>query len=79
VGAHRQEIVEAIMHMIPYVGFVKVQQAMALAEEVFKRMSEKSRLLSDPPPKSPILGDFKRGLVRKSPRMGGWGASVRIL
>jgi 4-carboxymuconolactone decarboxylase len=36
VGANRQEIVEAIMHMIPYVGFVKVQQAMALAEEVFK-------------------------------------------
>ncbi len=41
-------------------------------------MSEKSRLLSDPPPKSPILRDFERGLVRKSPRMGGWGASVRI-
>jgi 4-carboxymuconolactone decarboxylase len=36
VGANRQEIVESIMHMIPYVGFVKVQQAMALAEEVFK-------------------------------------------
>jgi 4-carboxymuconolactone decarboxylase len=36
VGANRQEIVEAIIHMIPYVGFVKVQQAMALAEEVFK-------------------------------------------
>jgi 4-carboxymuconolactone decarboxylase len=36
VGASRQEIVEAIMHMIPYVGFVKVQQAMALAEAVFK-------------------------------------------
>ncbi|MBW4515138.1 MAG: aminoglycoside phosphotransferase family protein [Timaviella obliquedivisa GSE-PSE-MK23-08B] len=41
-------------------------------------MSEKSRLLSDPPPKSPILGDFEGALVRKSPRMGGWGASVRI-
>lgn len=36
VGANRQEIVEAIMHMIPYVGFVKVQQAMALAEIVFQ-------------------------------------------
>ena len=36
VGANRQEIVEAIMHMIPYVGFVKVQQAMASAEVVFK-------------------------------------------
>jgi 4-carboxymuconolactone decarboxylase len=36
VGADRPEIIEAIMHMIPYVGFVKVQQAMALAEEVFK-------------------------------------------
>jgi 4-carboxymuconolactone decarboxylase len=36
VGANRQEIVEAIMHMIPYVGFVKVQQAMALAETVFQ-------------------------------------------
>lgn len=35
VGANRQEIVETIMHMIPYVGFVKVQQAMALAETVF--------------------------------------------
>jgi hypothetical protein len=42
-------------------------------------MSEKSRLLSDPPPKFPILGDFEGGLVRKSPRMGGWGASIRIL
>jgi 4-carboxymuconolactone decarboxylase len=39
VGANRQEIVEAIMHMIPYVGFVKAQQAMALAEEVFKERS----------------------------------------
>jgi 4-carboxymuconolactone decarboxylase len=36
VGANRQEIVEAIVHMIPYVGFVKVQQAMALAESVFQ-------------------------------------------
>jgi 4-carboxymuconolactone decarboxylase len=36
VGANRQEIIEAIMHMIPYVGFVKVQQAIALAEAVFK-------------------------------------------
>lgn len=36
VGASRQEIVEAIMQMIPYVGFVKVQQAMAIAEDVFK-------------------------------------------
>lgn len=36
VGAKRQEIIEAIMHMLPYVGFVKVQQAMTLAGEVFK-------------------------------------------
>jgi len=36
VGANRQEIVEAILHMLPYVGFVKVQQAMAIAEQVFK-------------------------------------------
>jgi 4-carboxymuconolactone decarboxylase len=36
VGANRQEIVEAIMHMIPYVGFVKVQQAMTLTETVFR-------------------------------------------
>lgn len=35
VGANRQEVVEAIMHMLPYVGFVSVQQAMALATEVF--------------------------------------------
>ncbi len=42
-------------------------------------MSEKSRLLSNPPPKSPILGDFEEGVARKSyPKMGGWGASVRI-
>jgi 4-carboxymuconolactone decarboxylase len=34
VGVDREEIVEAIMHMIPYVGFVKVQQAMVLAEAV---------------------------------------------
>ncbi|MBE9169327.1 carboxymuconolactone decarboxylase family protein [Pleurocapsales cyanobacterium LEGE 06147] len=36
VGANRQEIIEAIMHVIPYVGFVKVQQAMVLAEAVFQ-------------------------------------------
>jgi 4-carboxymuconolactone decarboxylase len=35
VGANRQEVVEAIMHMLPYAGFVPVQQAMALAAEVF--------------------------------------------
>jgi 4-carboxymuconolactone decarboxylase len=35
VGANRQEVVEAIMHMLPYAGFVSVQQAMALAAEVF--------------------------------------------
>lgn len=34
-GANRQEIVEAIMHMLPYAGFVAVQQAMALAGQVF--------------------------------------------
>ncbi|KAM3112518.1 carboxymuconolactone decarboxylase family protein [Phormidesmis sp. 146-33] len=39
VGANRQEIVETILHMLPYVGFVKVQQAMAVAEEVFKERS----------------------------------------
>ncbi|WP_250122319.1 hypothetical protein [Chroococcidiopsis sp. CCMEE 29] len=36
VGANRQEIVEAILHMLPYVGFVKVQQAMVIAQQVFK-------------------------------------------
>lgn len=36
VGANRQEIVEEILHMIPYVGFMKVQAAMAIAEAVFK-------------------------------------------
>lgn len=35
VGATRQEIIEAIMHMLPYVGFPKVQQAMLKAEKVF--------------------------------------------
>ncbi|MBW4449265.1 MAG: carboxymuconolactone decarboxylase family protein [Spirirestis rafaelensis WJT71-NPBG6] len=39
-GASRQEIIEAIVHMLPYVGFVKVQQAMAKAEEVFQERSE---------------------------------------
>lgn len=39
-GASRQEIIEAIVHMLPYVGFVKVQQAMAKAEEVFQKRSE---------------------------------------
>jgi para-aminobenzoate synthetase / 4-amino-4-deoxychorismate lyase len=50
-----------------------------------QRWSEQSRLLPVseavrriPPPKSPILGDFEVGLVRKSPKLGGWGASVRI-
>lgn len=41
VGANRQEIIEAIMYMIPYVGFVKVQQAMALAEAVFQERDTK--------------------------------------
>lgn len=36
VGATRQQVVEAIMHMLPYVGFVNVQQAMVKVEEVFK-------------------------------------------
>jgi hypothetical protein len=44
-----------------------------------ERMSEKSRLLSDPPPKSPILGDFEEGLVRKSPRMGDLGGKCKNL
>jgi 4-carboxymuconolactone decarboxylase len=35
VGANRQEVVEAIVHMLPYAGFVSVQQAMTLAAEVF--------------------------------------------
>lgn len=35
VGAERQEIVEAILHMLPYAGFVAVQQAMEVAAEVF--------------------------------------------
>ena len=35
VGANRQEVVEAITHMLPYAGFVSVQQAMTLAAEVF--------------------------------------------
>ena len=26
----------------------------------------------------PILGDFEAKLAQKSPRLGGWGASVRI-
>ena len=47
-------------------------------ERQSKRLSEKYRLPSDPPPKSPILRDFEGGLVWKSPKMGGWGASVRI-
>jgi 4-carboxymuconolactone decarboxylase len=43
VGANRQEIVEAIMQMIPYVGFVKVQQAMALAETLFQEQDTKQQ------------------------------------
>ncbi len=43
VGANRQEIIEAIMHMIPYVGFVKVQQAMAIAETVFQERDTKQQ------------------------------------
>jgi 4-carboxymuconolactone decarboxylase len=35
VGATRQEVVEAIMHMLPYAGFVAVQQSMTLATDVF--------------------------------------------
>lgn len=43
VRASRQEIIEAIMHMIPYVGFVKVQQATALAETVFQERDAKQQ------------------------------------
>jgi 4-carboxymuconolactone decarboxylase len=35
VGANRQEVIEAIIHMLPYAGFVPVQQATTLAAEVF--------------------------------------------
>ena len=35
VGANRQEVVEAIMHMLPYARFVSVHQAMTGAAEVF--------------------------------------------
>ncbi|MBW4515153.1 MAG: hypothetical protein KME11_08000 [Timaviella obliquedivisa GSE-PSE-MK23-08B] len=38
-----------------------------------KRMSEKYQRFLHLPPKSPILGDFEGGLVRKSPRMGDLG------
>jgi hypothetical protein len=41
-------------------------------------MSEKSRLLSDPPPKSPRMGDFEGGVVRKSlPQNGGLGGECK--
>jgi CHAT domain-containing protein/predicted negative regulator of RcsB-dependent stress response len=43
-----------------------------------QRLFEKRGLLTEPPPKSPIPGDFEVKMARKSPRMGGWGASVRI-
>lgn len=43
VGANCQEIIEAIMHVIPYVGFVKVQQAMAIAEVVFQERDAKQQ------------------------------------
>jgi len=39
VGANRQEIVETIMQVLPFAGFVPVQQAMALAAEVFAERS----------------------------------------
>ncbi|NJR39499.1 MAG: hypothetical protein HC781_12635 [Leptolyngbyaceae cyanobacterium CSU_1_4] len=42
-------------------------------------LSEQPRLLPEPPPKSPILGDFEEERVRKFPSMEGWGASVRIV
>jgi len=44
-----------------------------------ERLSQKSRLLSEPPPKSSMLRDFEGRLARKSPVLGGWGARVRIL
>ena len=44
-----------------------------------QRMSEKSRLPSDPPPKSPKLGDFEAMLARKSPRIGGLGGKCKKL
>ncbi|KOF17679.1 hypothetical protein AC244_16760 [Ensifer adhaerens] len=36
-GATRQEVSEAILHMLPYAGFSRVQSAMALAGEVFSQ------------------------------------------
>lgn len=43
VDASRQEVVEAIMHMLPYAGFVSVQQAMTLATEVFAERRQTGR------------------------------------
>ncbi|ACP22895.1 carboxymuconolactone decarboxylase-like conserved hypothetical protein (plasmid) [Sinorhizobium fredii NGR234] len=34
-GATREEVTEAILHMLPYAGFSRVQSAIALASEVF--------------------------------------------
>jgi len=34
-GATRTEIVEAVLHMLPYAGFIRVQQAIALVGEAF--------------------------------------------
>lgn len=42
-GATRQEVTEAILHMLPYAGFTRVQAAMALADEVLSEGNADNR------------------------------------
>ncbi|CCE94773.1 Uncharacterized protein YJR111C [Sinorhizobium fredii HH103] len=37
-GATKEEVTEAILHMLPYAGFSRVQSAMALASQVFSQL-----------------------------------------
>ncbi|MBW4513724.1 MAG: lipid-A-disaccharide synthase [Timaviella obliquedivisa GSE-PSE-MK23-08B] len=82
-GVMKPELIERVQsqhaHKFSVVGDLMADiEAGDSTQDLSERMSEKSKLLSDPPPKSPIRGDFEGGLMQKSPRMGGWGASARI-
>jgi hypothetical protein len=50
-----------------------------LRGKVSEWMSEKPKSLSDPPPKSPILGDFEGRLGSEVPQNGGLGGERKNL
>ncbi|MBX7484034.1 carboxymuconolactone decarboxylase family protein [Qipengyuania qiaonensis] len=67
VGASPREVVEALLHMLPYVGFPRVQKAMAAAEAVFAE--RELELLPARNPDTPALTII--GTLQAKPGLGG--------